>query len=572
MICNGYSQRTVTEIINVERAANGLTPFDRSPIDRQRVKEAEARIQLVRRKRRKQKAGSTDLEGDWAKASLGQSLQLLDQMERGERQRLALMPEYTIGPPLDIHINKTVNVCDGDIWGVIGQEIKVLGKWWGLKGPGGAKRYSCKLLRYVHLYEWTPTEKVGTYIIKHGDEPLYPMREVDVRAHLSPEVRVRLDKEDAAAPPFVIEQVLILDETHERCHLGKSSEFDCLMPFDTATGDWCAVEDGGEYGDWTDTTCVKFPKEVRLLLGVMVRRDGNDVLVGDRMKPFEYTNKWIVGIKKFEKFMQLEIDRANHLKGGGGWASTKGYSAAQLATLPGGRYEARLIETTGKGDGWQAEVKEVVGRGEAAKMVVTDLMDHAIAEGNRLFADTPYKDTWILFHDHLSSWWEVEAREYLAAKGFKDRQVRAYGDTNIDFPLYHESLVGNRPEMCAMDFHLNSDFKMANRRHVIGTSHLPIGDIGRYDNGTPKELSSSLHRTWLTHPTNERIAEDVTRLEKVLKMIIKAQGGVVPDVDLRSGRRGARAKRPFVPNKEVGVAMVQRSKQLRATAKAMKSE
>ena len=67
-----------------------------------------------------------------------------------------------------------------------------------------------------------------------------------------------------------------------------------------------------------------------------------------------------------------------------------------------------------------------------ALMCVTDLMQHAIDEGNRLFADTPYKDSWFIFHDHLSAWWEKEAQDYLRQRGvteqfpggFFDRQVR----------------------------------------------------------------------------------------------------------------------------------------------------
>ena len=64
----------------------------------------------------------------------------------------------------------------------------------------------------------------------------------------------------------------------------------------------------------------------------------------------------------------------------------------------------------------------------------------------------------------------------------------------------------------------------------------------------------------------------MTRLEKVLKMIIKEKGGVVPDLDLRSGRRGERAKRPFAPSAEVDAVIAQRSLVLRAKAKAIKGE
>jgi len=40
-------------------------------------------------------------------------------------------------------------------------------------------------------------------------------------------------------------------------------------------------------------------------------------------------------------------------------------------------------------------------------------MDHIIAEGNCIFADTDRKDTWMIYHDHLKIWWEKESQEYL---------------------------------------------------------------------------------------------------------------------------------------------------------------
>ena len=33
-------------------------------------------------------------------------------------------------------------------------------------------------------------------------------------------------------------------------------------------------------------------------------------------------------------------------------------------------------------------------KGQNGAICVTELMDHVVVEGNRLFAHTPYKDTW----------------------------------------------------------------------------------------------------------------------------------------------------------------------------------
>ena len=39
-------------------------------------------------------------------------------------------------------------------------------------------------------------------------------------------------------------------------------------------------------------------------------------------------------------------------------------------------------------------IKEKLGRGKKAVVCVTELMDHAVKEGNRMFRDTPFADCW----------------------------------------------------------------------------------------------------------------------------------------------------------------------------------
>ena len=45
-------------------------------------------------------------------------------------------------------------------------------------------------------------------------------------------------------------------------------------------------------------------------------------------------------------------------------------------------------------------------------------------------------------------------------------------------------------------------------------SDLDEGDLGlglRYDDGTPRQLSWAMRRTWLHNPSSERIVEDISR-------------------------------------------------------------
>ena len=286
-------------------------------------------------------------------------------------------------------------------------------------------------------------------------------------------------------------------------------------------------------------------------------RDADGNLVGRRMqKPFEYTGKWVVGFKAYEKALRAEIHRANELQGGGSWSCTKDYTREELAALPGGRYQAWRIEMEQDGDtkwrdNWREDVMAAVGSGASAVICIKELIDAAITAGNKLFKDTPYADSWWLCHDHLSAWWEKEAQQYIASRGFKDRQLRAWGSVNKGTRYYH-SLVGNRdgnrPEMCPLDAHLFADLKMAVSRHVVMTAVLDVDDPRRFKMGTPTELSDTLCRCWTVYPEPERIVEDISRIPKTCDKIIEHGGGMVPDGVLRDGRRKQRGKRPFVPH------------------------
>jgi hypothetical protein len=229
---------------------------------------------------------------------------------------------------------------------------------------------------------------------------------------------------------------------------------------------------------------------------------------------------------------------------------------------------------------------EKVGSGDHALICVTKLMQHTIEEGIRLFKDTPYKDTWVINCDRLSAWWEVEAQDFLEDHplgNFKDRQVRAWGDCNEEFWRYHESVPGDRPEFCALDMSLFYHWDFATDQDVIGTSSLPVaneadleeGDLGlalRYDNGTPKQLSWAMRRSWLSNPTSEMIVEDVMRYPLVIDKVVEHKGGVVPDYNFQKQgcskrkRKVTEPSRSYVPCKEVATVAADRCKELREKA------
>lgn len=579
LACRGFSQPMALQYLNLKRLeAVNHDPDKYDPVSLSTLKRAEARVQLLRRKRRSQKAGSVDLESDWAKASLAQSLQLKAQFEAGARGGVeppppSPTPAAKDGPTLDVG-GMRVRTCATDPWGALGQTVTVQNSIWGRSWKGSSQMV---IKGYTPDWKWrrevAPAYFLDCVKAEHRGH-LYAFPPSDVYALLSDEFTAALEAaEDTAAaeedcevdetdegppPPLVIEQCFWLDEHHEQCKLGKTSLHDCLLPRDK-DGNVDLIN--GEYGDWSDSTRVKFPQEVRFLLGAAATRKPDGELEGRRMEePYEYTGKWVVGFKAFEKALRAEIHRVNEdLVGGGDWSDTKHYTKEELRALPGGRYQAWRIENaSGDGDdewrdNWREDVVAAVGRGSSACVCVKELIDAAIIEGDKIFVDTEYKDSWWLCHDALSQWWEKEAQDYIASRGFKDRQLRAWGSTNKG-TRYHHSLVGNRPEMMPMDAHLFADLKTAVGRHVVVTAGRDKDDETRCKHGTPRELSATLRKAWTVVPEPHRIIEDVSRIPSTVDKIIEYRGGVVPDAVLRHGRRSLRGKRPMVLHPEAQAA------------------
>ena len=181
-------------------------------------------------------------------------------------------------------------------------------------------------------------------------------------------------------------------------------------------------------------------------------------------------------------------------------------------------------------------MKERLGRGSDPVCNVTDLMDHVIEQGNILFEDTPFKDTWVIYHDALSSWWSKGAQDHMKARDFKHRQVRCL-DFTAAGTRYEFSLPGDTPEYMPLDSNLFSDLEKMVRWNVAATNELPRGHPDKFDLTTPTSAWSAVSRTWIHAPTSDRIVEDINRVFNSIEEVIKARGGPVDFNKLRHGRR-----------------------------------
>ena len=179
---------------------------------------------------------------------------------------------------------------------------------------------------------------------------------------------------------------------------------------------------------------------------------------------------------------------------------------------------------------------------------MTDMMDQVVEQMNQLFADTPYANSWVLFHDVLKAWWEVEAQQHLEKLGIsRERQLCILGGTNDDVAAHYKGkLVGDTPEFCPLDSNLFSDYEFAMRQNLAYSDILPHDHEEKFLSGTPAQVQDLMERTW-AHPgavTSERIVEDICRFPVAIDKIIAAEGAKVPELD---NRRGRCQSKPYEP-------------------------
>ena len=364
--------------------------------------------------------------------------------------------------------------------------------------------------------------------------------------------------------PIKLEQIFWWDERHRKVCLGCLSSYEWRFPVDPNDHEsFLSFEDGGVLPPEMPRTSAKYLSEARKSFGVMMKRQPDGSFAGHRAKPFDYTSRKMISLAKYRARVKQEVARVANLTGGI-WATapkkndilkTHHSSQTRVKELAGGRYEALYPGPIRPGKPntpecwgeefleprkeWEWRVREVIAHSSSPAICVTDMMDHIIAEGNRLFADTDYRDSWIIGHDALSVWWEKESLDYLhTVKGFRpDRYLCAQGETNADNRYYRGSLVGNRPELMPLDSHLNADHEYGLMWHVAITSDLDKDDPKKFKMGTPQEVSDAMDRTWEIFPAPERIVEDILRFPVALQRIKDVKGAVVPEMDNRTGRR-----------------------------------
>tara|TARA_B100002003_G_C14141283_1_gene548788 strand:- start:608 stop:2329 length:1722 start_codon:yes stop_codon:yes gene_type:complete len=314
------------------------------------------------------------------------------------------------------------------------------------------------------------------------------------------------------APPMYIDGIVWWDEHHRKVILGHMAKTENRVAM--LDGTPTAPKDGGTFPDKSPNSVPKYADEARGLFGVALVEDQ-----GMRAEPYNYTGRTVVGMKRYEEERQNELSRVLPLKGQWGAA--------------GAGYKERYTDA---GE-WQVKLNEAVNNTYCS---IKELIDHMVEESKKLYNGTKHENTFFIFHDALSAYFEKTAQDYIKSIGFKDRMFRCYGDTNKAVRRYQNKLVGNSPELCPLDAHLFSDYRRSITTHCSLTSLYATDDSTRFLFGTPMQAWSSLTRVWTVVPTPVRIKQDILAITGRIGKLIDFNGALCPDEEFRGLRNGRR--------------------------------
>jgi hypothetical protein len=145
---------------------------------------------------------------------------------------------------------------------------------------------------------------------------------------------------NSSLPPVHPDAIVSWDENHKKVVLGHTSKYENRVarnPFDNAP---TPVEFGVILAEKSMQIAIKFPGEARGVISAAMRMKTEGTYEGVKVVPYDYTGKWVVGIKGWDAAKSAEMVRVLPLIGV--W---KG---------PDYGYKQRYPDT------WEAEVERVI--------------------------------------------------------------------------------------------------------------------------------------------------------------------------------------------------------------------
>lgn len=196
---------------------------------------------------------------------------------------------------------------------------------------------------------------------------------------------------------WTLDMFLFVDEKHFECKYGINGKYEFVM--DVNPDNPLEPMEGGVRSPPRPECAPKHPNQCRGMFGVMKKLvDGQ--YQGFKMAPMQYNNLKVLGPKSYRDRVNehLRTVRASD-EWKNGKKKWKDVPVQQRNDPTAHPYKVAYP------DEWKEKMNAAIGI-----INVTDMMDHCITEGNKLFEDTPYKDRWMLWHDALPQWWSKEAQ------------------------------------------------------------------------------------------------------------------------------------------------------------------
>ena len=196
------------------------------------------------------------------------------------------------------------------------------------------------------------------------------------------------------------------------------------------------------------------------------------------------------------------------------------------------------------GEDWEKHIKKSPTL--LNSVVITDYIHHMMDESARIMRGTKFSQSWMIYHDALSLMRAKETKKWMEEKGYLERWILPSKDLYNNLPAlekkFGQNPIGNSPDLMPWDAHLNSDVHASLDYHCLVSKQLKDDDPKIFDASTPKKMLRAYRR--ILDPTNKgvcpssrRIIQDVRRIIIALETIRAADGCMVEDKKIRSGRR-----------------------------------
>ena len=159
----------------------------------------------------------------------------------------------------------------------------------------------------------------------------------------------------------------------------------------------------------------------------------------------------------------------------------------------------------------------------------------------------------MLYHDHLSIFWEKETLDYMKSKPcptddqpdrtWYDRVIKIVGKNNeLVHKRYQNKLPGDSPEMMPLDCHLFADLREGLALNIAMSFWMKADNPLKYKGATPLQIFDAIRRTIKNGtPCKHRIIEDCYRIaNETHQRIIDANGTFIEDSSGKKTRSGVR--------------------------------